>query len=125
MYNFVNPFISNLFKIPVPFKPIDKLTTNPSEAPSFKSSNLITDYIQKDCKPNFDAKMTMPDSQWHTRNLYLINTVIDIDVFLRLKVFHSNNSNIFSCRRNVEVAFIENPLLTTIIFGYNRLTINI
>ena len=37
--------------------------------------------------------------------LFRIDYVKDIVVFLGLKVFHSNNSNMFSCSRNAQVPF--------------------
>ena len=45
--------------------------------------------------------MEMPYS-W---NLYLINSVEDIVIFLGFKVFNSDNS----CNRNVQVIFLEKP----------------
>ena len=47
--------------------------------------------------------MAMSDSQRYPRNLYLINDVEDIVVFLNVKVFISGNSVMFSCRRNKQV----------------------
>ena len=59
-------------------------------------------------------KMTIPDSQWFPRNLYLINNVEDNDVFLDLKVF--NYDQTYFCRRNADVTFVEKPQLKIIIF---------
>ena len=41
------------------------------------------------------AKMAMPDSQRYPGNLYLINNMEDIVVFLGLKVFNFDNSSFF------------------------------
>ena len=49
----------------------------------------------------------MPNLQRYPWNLYLINDMEDIVVFLGLKLFNSDNINMFSCSRNAQVTFIE------------------
>ena len=58
--------------------------------------------------------MSMPDSQRYPGNLYMIKNVEDIVVSRSLKVFNSNNANMFSCSRNAQVTFVENPKLKII-----------
>ena len=50
-------------------------------------------------------KLTMPCSQQVPSKPYIINNVEDIVVFLGLNVFKSDNSYMFSCRRNAQVTF--------------------
>ena len=56
------------------------------------------------------------DSQQYPWNLYLIEIVEDIVVFLSLKVFNSDNSHTFSWYRNTQVIFAEIPHLKIISF---------
>ena len=54
--------------------------------------------------------MTVSDLQRYPCNLYLINDVEDIVVFLDLKVLISDNYNKFSA----QITFVEEPQLKTI-----------
>ena len=49
----------------------------------------------------------MSNLQRYPWNLYLINNMEDIIVFLSLKLFNSDDINMFSCSRNAQVTFIE------------------
>ena len=52
---------------------------------------------------------------------FLLNDVEDIVVFLGLKVLYSDNSYMFSCSRNAQVTFVENPQLKIIRFQNDKL----
>ena len=60
---------------------------------------------------NPPAKMAMPDSQKYPWNLYLINNVDDIVVFLVFLFLNTGNSYMFSGSRNVFVPLEEKPQL--------------
>ena len=51
--------------------------------------------------------MTIPYSQRYSLNLYLINSVEEIVVFLGSKVFNSDNSGMSSCSSNAQVTFVQ------------------
>ena len=58
----------------------------------------------------------MTNLQQYPRILYLINNVEDIVVSQGLKMFISDDSNMFSCSRNAQVTFVEKPELKINIF---------
>ena len=68
-----------------------------------KKNTIKTEFPLSYCKRNFKlpsnlhAKVVMLDSQWHPVNLYLTNIVGDIVVFLGLKLYNSDKSDMFSC----------------------------
>ena len=47
----------------------------------------------------------IPDVTYIPLNLYLINDVEDIGLFIGLNVLNSNNSFMFSCSKNVQITF--------------------
>ena len=53
------------------------------------------------------AQTAMLDSKRYPLNLYLINNVEQIVVFLVLKVFDSDISYMFSCSRSAQVTFVK------------------
>ena len=71
----------------------------------------------------FHTNMTMPDLQRYPTNLYLINNLEDIDIFLGLKMFNSDNFYMFSCSRNAQVTLVEKPQLK--IISFKLININI
>ena len=65
-----------------------------------------------------NPKMTQSDLQRYPWNLYLINNVEDIVIFLGLKVFNSDNSFMFTCSFRITV--VEKPQLKTISLMYYK-----
>ena len=54
-----------------------------------------------------NENMAKPDSQEYSRNPYLIKNVEDIDVFLGLKMFNSDNSFMFSDSMELCKSFLQ------------------
>ena len=61
-------------------------------------------------------KVAMSDSQRYPWSPHLIKNVEDIVVFINLKVFNSDNSQMFSCNRNAQISFAENSHVKLISF---------
>ena len=59
-----------------------------------------------------NPKMTLSDLQRYPWNLYFINNVEDIVIFLGLKVFNSDNSFMFTC--SFKITVVEKQQLKTI-----------